>query len=284
MGESLKSFRAGIELAIARLRELAEHNAVEVYLYTSLPTWRVIGLDDTLFVSAFGAEHEEHESGCTRSLPRHTVPCIEGSGGSSMECVLLRSVSFDGGGMAIEAELKARVRDAAAVRDTLEKRAPGEPSVYRDTYFDWPDGSLSADDRELRVRVVENQGGTHVLLTYKTAAVDRASDSKPEHETEVGSAEVLREVLVGLGLRELIAFEKHCVNHVFRAGGRELLATLVRVPELEETFLEVETPVCEEHELAEALDVVRTVLAELGITDADVTTERYTDAVRTRRG
>ncbi|MGH3793905.1 MAG: hypothetical protein ACRDSP_03355 [Pseudonocardiaceae bacterium] len=51
-------------LAVARLRELAAHTTttVEIYLYDLLPTWRVIALDETLFVSAFGQDTEGHTS------------------------------------------------------------------------------------------------------------------------------------------------------------------------------------------------------------------------------
>jgi transcriptional regulator with XRE-family HTH domain len=64
IGESLDSFTSGVRLSVARLTELAEHTdvTVEVYLYDLLPTWRVIVLDETMFVSAFGADSEGHTS------------------------------------------------------------------------------------------------------------------------------------------------------------------------------------------------------------------------------
>ncbi|MGH4017560.1 MAG: helix-turn-helix domain-containing protein [Pseudonocardiaceae bacterium] len=64
ISESLESFASGVLLAVARLRELAEHTTatVEIYLYDMLPTWRVIALDETLFVSAFGQDIEGHTS------------------------------------------------------------------------------------------------------------------------------------------------------------------------------------------------------------------------------
>lgn len=61
-----------------------------------------------------------------------------------------------------------------------------------------------------------------------------------------------------------------------------MLATLVRVPELDGTFLELET-LAEEKDLAATRDDLRTVLAELGIGAEDLTRELYTDAVRGRR-
>jgi hypothetical protein len=62
-GEEFQSFASGIRLSIARLRELNEQTGrVRCYLYTMLPTWRVISLDGTMFVSAFGETHEGHTS------------------------------------------------------------------------------------------------------------------------------------------------------------------------------------------------------------------------------
>ncbi|MEU2033541.1 class IV adenylate cyclase [Nocardia amamiensis] len=186
----------------------------------------------------------------------------------------------------IEAELKARVRDVASVRTALSSRGGGHPSTYQDTYYDLTDRRLSAEGRELRLRTITTDDGRRSLLTYKEATVDVVSGSKPEYETEVADSMVVDVVLHGLGLTELVSFEKHCINYRFTSAGRELLATLVTVPELDGTFIELETS-AQESELTEALGVVRDTLHQLGITDDDLTTEQYTDAVlatRTRPG
>lgn len=63
IGESYGSFSAGIQLSLERLAELADEGAdIQVHVYDLLPTWRVLGLDTTLFVSAFGEAHEGHTS------------------------------------------------------------------------------------------------------------------------------------------------------------------------------------------------------------------------------
>jgi len=80
----------------------------------------------------------------------------------------------------------------------------------------------------------------------------------------------------------VIAFEKRCRNYTFKAQDRQMLATLVRVPEIDGTFLEVETLVEADHVQA-ALADIREVLAELGIAGEDLTRELYTNAVRARR-
>ncbi|GAA1979036.1 hypothetical protein GCM10009799_00230 [Nocardiopsis rhodophaea] len=180
--------------------------------------------------------------------------------------------------MAIEAELKARVSDVDAVRKELRQRAVEEVAVYRDTYYDWPGHELTGQGRELRVRVVERDGGRRVLLTYKAPPVDEASESKPEYETQAESPEALDAILRGLGFEHLVSLVKHCANFTFTVGARECTATLVTVPELDGTFLEVETIVGDD-ELQDGLATVRRVLGDLGIGDADLTTEQYTEAV-----
>ena len=187
--------------------------------------------------------------------------------------------------MAVEAELKALARNPGRIHAELSRRAEGERSVYSDRYFDYPDRAWSRRGNELRVRTVTDElGRTRTLLTFKEPAVDKASGSKPEHETAVEDADVLITVLTALGVEQIIAFEKHCVNYRFTARGRDLLATVVTVPELAgQTFIELETA-ADAGEVDAALDVVRSVLHELGIEEGDLTSQAYTDAVANRTG
>jgi len=63
IGETYRSFSAGIRLSIERLRDLAADGAtVRCHLYDTLPTWRGIRLDSTLFLSTFGPHREGHTS------------------------------------------------------------------------------------------------------------------------------------------------------------------------------------------------------------------------------
>ena len=65
IGESNASFGAGIQLAVARLAEVAESCPtldLQVSLYTRLPIWRYIRLDGTAYVSSFDEAWEGHES------------------------------------------------------------------------------------------------------------------------------------------------------------------------------------------------------------------------------
>lgn len=185
--------------------------------------------------------------------------------------------------MSVEAELTAIVRDPDRVRAELAKRADPEHSVYSDIYFDRPDQSMDAAGYELRIRTITTGDTSRVLVTYKEPPVEGGQGSKPEHETAVGDPYVLHTIFTGLGLVEMIAFEKQCDNYRFIEQGRELLATVVQIPELDgQLFIELETTT-EPSDVPAALRVVRAVLAGLGVTDDDLSSESYTDRVAARR-
>jgi hypothetical protein len=70
IGEAPAAFASGIRLAVERLRQRAAQPGacLALYLYQSRPVWRVIGLDDTLYVSGF-ASWEGHSSTMYKLLP-----------------------------------------------------------------------------------------------------------------------------------------------------------------------------------------------------------------------
>ena len=180
----------------------------------------------------------------------------------------------------IEAELKARVADPQSVRALL-LAAAGEPekAQYADTYYDRA-GELDKDGRELRVRTVTTPDGARTVLTYKGPVLDVATGSKTEAETEVEDRDAAEAILTGLGYTPTIAFTKDCENYgLTTLSGRAVLATMVTVPELDGTFLEVETMAKDEQDMHAALDELRTVLLDLEIGPDALTNELYTDGV-----
>ncbi|HEV2371854.1 MAG TPA: helix-turn-helix transcriptional regulator [Streptosporangiaceae bacterium] len=70
IGETPAAFTSGIRLAIERLQGLAAEPGrdLALYVYDSRPVWRVIALDDTLYVSGF-ATWEGHSSTMYKLLP-----------------------------------------------------------------------------------------------------------------------------------------------------------------------------------------------------------------------
>ena len=182
--------------------------------------------------------------------------------------------------MSIEAEIKAHVRDAADLHARLRQWSDPEVAVYSDVYLD-RGGALAADDRELRVRRVRVDDDTTTLLTYKGEVVDAGSGSKTEVETAVADADALIDIVKALGYEAVVAFDKHCTNYRFTRGDRSMLATVVEVPQIEGTFIEVESLVPDSDDVGVALDAIRDVLDDLGITRADETRDTYTGAVLT---
>ncbi|MEV6979142.1 helix-turn-helix transcriptional regulator [Kitasatospora sp. NPDC093806] len=78
IGESPESLAGGVMLAESRLRELAELGRVEVYRYWTMPVWRTIRLDSVLYVSAFDAGWEGHESATSKVLATPHGPLYQG--------------------------------------------------------------------------------------------------------------------------------------------------------------------------------------------------------------
>lgn len=182
----------------------------------------------------------------------------------------------------IEAEIKARLEAPDDVRQQLERWSTGTPETYSDTYFDTPRRTLASNERELRIRTVASSGGTRHLLTFKDRPVDVATQSKPEVEVLVSDPQTTATILTSLGYPAELAFTKECVNYKVTRADRRFLATLVTVPEIDGSFLEVETQ-APENEMDDALAAVRSLLAELGVDESWWTTDTYTDAVRTAR-
>jgi adenylate cyclase, class 2 len=182
----------------------------------------------------------------------------------------------------IEAEIKVWVENPARTQENLDLHAIAVPETYSDTYFDSPDRALAARGEELRVRTVNGTQGTRHLLTFKAAPVDEATQSKPELEVLVEDPAQTAAILTALGFPSELQLTKKCINYTIDHGGRRLLATLVTVPELDGTFLEVETH-AEPDALDGALAQIADLLDTLDLPRAAWTTDTYTDAVRRAR-
>ncbi len=182
----------------------------------------------------------------------------------------------------IEVELKARLSNPDTVRAALAERADVERAVYRDTYYDTVDGVLEAAGRELRLRTIEAPDAVRHVLTFKDPVVDAMSGSKPEYETSVATPGVIAYMVEALGYKATVALTKDCENYRFSEDGRDFLATVAHVSEIDGTFLELETMTAED-QVDVALSAVRAVLEQLGVVADDLTTELYTDAVRAAR-
>ncbi|WP_369271301.1 helix-turn-helix domain-containing protein [Streptomyces sp. R11] len=78
IGESAASLADGVRLTEARLRELADSCDIGVWRYRMLPTWRLMRTDSTLFVGAFDAGWEGHESAMYKVVETPHGPLFRG--------------------------------------------------------------------------------------------------------------------------------------------------------------------------------------------------------------
>ncbi|MGW3730135.1 helix-turn-helix domain-containing protein [Streptomyces sp. NPDC000851] len=78
IGESAESLAGGVQLAEARLRELVGTCDIAVWRYRMLPTWRLIRTDSALFVGAFDAGWEGHESATYKVMETPHGPLFRG--------------------------------------------------------------------------------------------------------------------------------------------------------------------------------------------------------------
>lgn len=177
-----------------------------------------------------------------------------------------------------EIELKFRIADPAALRRRLrEVGAQPEGAVLEvNTLFDTPPGSLLAADCGLRLRTCRAAGSDGAaenetanpsggLLTYKGPRRAGATKVRMEWETAVANLAAMRQILNGLGYREVLVFEKR--RETYTVAGCDV--TLDELPQLG-WFSEIEGPT------AEAVDAVRTLL---GLKDAATCRETYIELV-----
>ncbi|WP_428560213.1 MAG: class IV adenylate cyclase [Solidesulfovibrio sp. DCME] len=141
---------------------------------------------------------------------------------------------------------------------------PGEglpDAVYRDTYFDSPDGAFTASGRELRLREADGRS----RLTYKHPPFDAATGSKEELETLVADGPAMAALLGQLGFvpRQAYAKRCRCFRDTFR--GLALEIAVVAVDFSPEVFVEIEHLAPSRQAALAALPVIRAYAASLGL-------------------
>ncbi|MFP5260150.1 MAG: class IV adenylate cyclase [Acidobacteriota bacterium] len=134
-------------------------------------------------------------------------------------------------------------------------------AVYRDVYFDAPDGALAASGRELRLRRI----GEETWLTAKAPPFDAATASKEEFETAVADPEAMAAILAALGLFPRISLTKRCRRSRDAAAGLVLAVTVVTVDFDPRVFVEIEHLAADEDAAKAALPVIRAYAAGLGL-------------------
>jgi len=133
-----------------------------------------------------------------------------------------------------EIEVKFIDVDLQAIQQRLKKlRArcvfDGEMDAI---YFDFANKRLNRDGKLLRVR----KKGAKVELTYKVRHKHKTVKLIDEHQTLIQDFEVTRQMLKGIGMREVKRVQKHRVSYVLGKNTFEI-DTFPGIP----PFLEIES-------------------------------------------
>jgi adenylate cyclase, class 2 len=174
--------------------------------------------------------------------------------------------------MAIEIEVKARIKDRAALVEKLAAMSCilSEPVVQDDTVYVENVGSLNlfmVNKVFLRIRIIDD---AKVILTAKQSK-DKAARNliKLEHEVSVDSAEEARAMLIMMGYREAVHVRKS--RQVATYGNYEIC-----IDEIDDlgSFIEVEA-MGDESRALEIQDKLWQFLHSLDISPRDKITKGY---------
>lgn len=133
-------------------------------------------------------------------------------------------------------QLKVRLKDLGA--EFLEEQ------VQDDSYFDNAESVLSANDSCLRLRLQRSENREKAILTYKGCREKGQFKRRKEIELEIGDSESMDKLLLAIGYRKVLAFEKK--RQLWRLDKCDV--ALDRLPQLG-NFVEIEGP--DESEIAD---------------------------------
>lgn len=175
----------------------------------------------------------------------------------------------------IEVELKAHVRDRAAVEAAVASFARLEGAVdKRDAYWHGPDWRLNRGTRGFRLRS-EREG---TVVTFKTKRSEGGIEINRESEFEVSDPGVFAEFALRLGCERF--YEKRKRGRVYKAGDGAGGAT-IEIVEVEGLgcFIEIEVLLEDEDpaRVALAQGEIRSLLARSGVGEADIESRFYSE-------
>jgi len=172
--------------------------------------------------------------------------------------------------MRVEIEAKLKVDSLDKVAESLSKTGAEFVQQQRqtDSYFDDDRGTLKAADRALRVRRQATDKGEKVILCYKGPKAAEDLKKREEIECEVSDADSAELLLLRLGYKKELTFEKR--RRVFRLEGCGVM--LDELPLLG-GFVEIEGP---------GGDEITNVQARLGLAELRHTADSYAELMAAR--
>lgn len=178
----------------------------------------------------------------------------------------------------IEVELKAHVRDRAAVLAALSSFAEREGEVDKsDEYWHGPDWRLHRGARGFRVRSEAGQS----VVTFKTKRSEGGIEINHEREFAISDPDAFAAFVERLGCEPF--YQKRKRGQRFRAGGSAPYAERATIELIEVVglgdFIEIEIllPSEEPAALALAQGEIRSLLARAGVGEEEIESRFYSE-------
>ena len=177
----------------------------------------------------------------------------------------------------IEVEIKVKISDPEEIRRKFKEHG-GKYVLslhHEDTYFNMPPElrDFRKSDEALRIRKSTEfhkfdssiKEKTHYFVTYKGKKMDTTTKSRNELETLIEEGNVMKEIFISLGFREIFTVKKERELHEFEYDGNKLEALIDYIPLLKGYFIEVEMKAEDENELAKSSELLFGFLEQFGI-------------------
>jgi len=185
-----------------------------------------------------------------------------------------------------EVELKYRIDGKEVdILKALNKKSEGKKEIYEDVYFTHSEILPLESSKELRVRRISSDTKDRNILTYKSEIIEEESGSKNEFEVLVDNSDNTTNLLKAMGFKIEITFTKECINWLLPKilNNNNMLVSYVKIPEINDVFLEIEITINENNEIENALKAIKDFTKQLKLNDNDIEKELYTDVVRNYR-
>ena len=162
----------------------------------------------------------------------------------------------------IEVEVKASVKDFAAVREKLKILCAVKikKEHQTDVYYNAPHKDFGETDEALRIREIPEDGEKRIILTYKGAKLDNVSKTRKEIEVDVSDAKNTALILENLGFRRAAMVKKD--RDIFHID--KFIVTLDMVYDVG-NFVEIETEAHEDDDTSESVERIFNIYKKLGI-------------------
>jgi adenylate cyclase class 2 len=142
--------------------------------------------------------------------------------------------------------------------------------VQIDTYYDAPHRDFAETDEAFRLREERTDDGTTTRMTYKGPLVEADSKTREEFETAVGDGDTAADIVESLGFSPAATVRKDRQRYALDG----FVVTLDDVESVGQ-FLEVETDVETESEVAAAREDAIDLLERLGCDPSERTNRSY---------